>query len=165
MKGKSKQRKFDERWKIFNEKYSTERACEERLFRFKRWPAEYSCPECEGEDFYIYKKKEEGGKRIVYQCKNPQCRYQASARVRTIFESSKTPLKKWFRIIFLISQRHLKLRTTDICRLSEMKNYKTVWLMRKKIEKWLVKRPEKLCGIVRSRKDLEYWSKKKRVKR
>ncbi len=79
----------------FMNRFSSEQKCQEYLFD-RRWPTGFSCPKCQGPKYsYI-------SSRGLYQCSC--CRYQCSLRVGTAFQDSKTPLQKWFWMIFLLSQ-------------------------------------------------------------
>ena len=79
----------------FQKKFNSEKKCEHFLFK-RRWPNGFECPKCHCKQYsYIQT-------RHLYQCR--QCRYQASLRVGTVFEKSRTPLYKWFWMIFLLSQ-------------------------------------------------------------
>jgi len=77
----------------FQEKFNSEQACEEFLFHIY-WPNGYRCPRW-GHDKYSYHFT-----RKLYQCK--QCKYQTLITAGTIFHKTRTPLRKWFWIIFVI---------------------------------------------------------------
>ena len=79
----------------FQELFSSEEKCRAYLFQC-RWPDGFICPKCQGQQ-YSYLKG-----RCLYQCSD--CRYQCSVKVGTLFQKSKTPLQKWFWMIFLLSQ-------------------------------------------------------------
>src|SRR5271157_3500821 len=76
----------------FQERFSTEEACQEYLFGI-RWPEGYSGPRCGHDRYYFH------GPRHLYECK--ACRYQVSLTAGTIFHGTRTPLRKWFWMIFL----------------------------------------------------------------
>jgi transposase-like protein len=79
----------------FQKRFSSEQRCREYLFQ-RRWPHGFVCPKCQGQH-YSYLTT-----RGLYQCSD--CRYQCSVKVGTIFQKSKTPLQKWFWMIYLLSQ-------------------------------------------------------------
>lgn len=79
----------------FQRRFSTEEKCRDYLFNC-RWPSGFVCPKCKGTTYSLI------ATRGLYQCS--QCRHQASLRVGTIFEKSRTPLRKWFWAIYLLSQ-------------------------------------------------------------
>jgi len=79
----------------FQRRFSTEGKCRDYLFKC-RWPDGFICPKCGGAVYSHI------ATRALYQCS--QCRHQTSLRVGTIFEKSRTPLRKWFWAIYLLSQ-------------------------------------------------------------
>lgn len=79
----------------FQRRFSTEEKCRDYLFHC-RWPEGFVCPKCKGTVYSVI------ATRGLYQCS--QCRHQASVRVGTIFEKSRTPLRKWFWAVYLLSQ-------------------------------------------------------------
>lgn len=79
----------------FQKLFSSEQKCQDYLFE-RRWPDGFICPKCQGQRYSYIKS------RCLYQCSD--CRYQCSSRVGTVFQKSKTPLQKWFWMIFLLSQ-------------------------------------------------------------
>lgn len=79
----------------FQKLLSSEKKCQNYLFH-RRWPNGFVCPKCQG-GHYSYVTT-----RGLYQCTD--CRYQCSLKVGTVFQKSKTPLQKWFWMIFLLSQ-------------------------------------------------------------
>ena len=79
----------------FFEKFSTEEACREYLYA-KRWPDGFVCPKCG-----VMDKPFNITSRNIYQCKH--CTRQISVTAGTIMDKSKTPLKKWFLAIYLMS--------------------------------------------------------------
>jgi len=78
----------------YQNKFSSDSDCRKYLFE-SRWPNGFECPKCQCNDHSYISSRE------LYQCSN--CRYQCSVIVGTIFESTKTPLFKWFWMIFLIA--------------------------------------------------------------
>jgi len=79
----------------FQRRFSTEEKCRRYLFT-RRWSNGFVCPKCKGTTFSLI------STRGLYQCS--QCRQQTSLRVGTIFEKSRTPLRKWFWAVYLLSQ-------------------------------------------------------------
>lgn len=79
----------------FQALFASEEKCHQYLC-LRRWPDGFVCPKCSGQRHsYITSRR-------LYQCST--CRYQCSVRVGTVFQKSKTPLQKWFWMIFLLSQ-------------------------------------------------------------
>lgn len=110
----------------FQQKFSTEEACQQHLFSI-RWPNGYRCPRC-GHD-----KASFHSTRHLYQCQ--ACKYQASLTAGTIFHKTRTPLKKWFWMIFLMGRQKSGVSMLSLQRMLEIKSYKTVWTMGHKIRK------------------------------
>ena len=125
----------------FQHKFSTDFKCYKYLFN-QRWPNGFICPKCE-HDKYSYHST-----RRLFQCK--RCKYQASVTAGTIFHKTRTPLKKWFWMIYLISRNKTGTSLLYIMRLLEMKCYKTVWTMGHKIHKAMQEsnQSSKLAGLI-----------------
>jgi len=125
----------------FQEKFVSEEACVEYLFRI-RWPEGYGCPRCGHGRYYFHRT------RHLYECK--ACRYQVSLTAGTIFHGTRTPLRKWFWMIFLMARPKSGLSMLSLQRMLKIKSYKTVWLMGHKIRKAMGDRdaPYKLAGLV-----------------
>ncbi len=125
----------------FQERFSTEEACREYLFE-KRWPNGFVCPKCGsvGEPFQIIS-------RNLYQCKH--CNHQASVTAGTIMDKTKTPLRKWFMAIYLISSDK---RGCSALRLKKELAiaYDTAWTISHKIRNAMKERDEnyQLCGLI-----------------
>jgi transposase-like protein len=125
----------------FQERFSTEDACRDHLFAI-RWPEGYSCPRCGHERYYLH------GPRHLYECKS--CRYQVSLTAGTIFHGTRTPLRKWFWMIFLMARPKSGISMLSLQRMLDIKYYKTVWMMGHKIRKAMSDRDAhyKLAGLV-----------------
>jgi hypothetical protein len=80
----------------FPKKFRTEKACWKHLFRL-RWPNGFQCPRGQHERAYFHRT------RRLYECQ--ACSYQASLTGGTIFHKTRTPLRKWFWMIFLIGRQ------------------------------------------------------------
>jgi transposase-like protein len=125
----------------FFERFDTEEACREYLYE-KRWSEGFVCPKCGvlDEPFQIVS-------RNLYQCKH--CNHQASVTAGTIMDKSKTPLRKWFLAIYLMSTDK---RGCSALRLKkELKiAYDTAWTMSHKIRNAMKVRDEgyQLSGYV-----------------
>lgn len=125
----------------FQEKFCTEAACQEHLFQM-RWPEGYKCPRCGHERYYVH------GPRHLYECK--ACRYQASLTAGTIFHRTRTPLKTWFWVIFLMARPKSGISMLSLQRMLKIKTYKTIWTMGHKIRKAMADRDAdyQLGGLV-----------------
>ncbi len=125
----------------FQERFPTEDACRDHLFGI-RWPGGYSCPRCGHQEYSFI------STRNLYQCR--QCCYQVSVTAGTVFHKTRTPLRKWFWAILLMSRRKSGVSMLGLQRLLEIRSYKTVWLMGHKIRKAMADRdaPYHLGGLV-----------------
>ena len=125
----------------FQQAFSSEAACLEYLFQ-KRWPEGFRCPRCEYDGYYFLKK------RRLYQCRG--CGYQASVTAGTIFHKTRTPLRYWFWMIFLMSRQKGGVSMLGLQKMLKMSSYQTVWTMGQKIRHAMATRNERygLRGLV-----------------
>ena len=125
----------------FQNKFYSEEACVEHLFRL-RWPDGFICPRC-GHRRYCFHST-----RKLYQCSG--CKYQVSVTAGTIFHKTRTPLVKWFWMIFLMSRQKSGVSMLSLQRMLGIKSYKTIWAMGHKIRKAMADRDElyRLVGLV-----------------
>lgn len=125
----------------FQKRFATEPRCRSYLIK-QRWPEGFICPRCHHHGGYFIKK------RNSFQCQ--QCRYQASVTAGTIFHKTKTPLRKWFWMIYLLSQSKNSFSVLALQKLLNINDYRTAWLMAHKIRKALADRDAryKLGGLI-----------------
>jgi transposase-like protein len=125
----------------FQDRFSAEESCEEYLFKL-RWPEGFRCPRC-GHDRYSLVTT-----RHVYQCS--ACHYHASLTAGTVFHKTRTPLRKWFWMIFLMARQKTGVSMLGMQRLLEIRSYKTVWSMGHKIRKAMADRDAayELAGLI-----------------
>lgn len=103
------------------EAFPDEEACRSYLFSM-RWPDGFSCPRCASTRHYRLLT------RNLYECAS--CRYQASLTAGTVMEGTRTPLKAWFTLIFLMASDSISvLSASHLLRIS----YKRASLMARKI--------------------------------
>ncbi|MFZ5640729.1 MAG: IS1595 family transposase [Bacillota bacterium] len=126
----------------FQRKFATEKECAEYLFRL-RWPDGFLCPRCNHPQYYAIKG------RHLYQCANPECRYQASVTAGTVLHKTRTPLRIWFWAIYLMT------RDKGGCSASALADklgirYPKAWAMLHKIRKAMGERDARylLCDLV-----------------
>ena len=101
----------------FQRRFATEEACMEHLFKL-RWPEGYHCPRC-GHGSYCFHST-----RRLYQCS--RCKYQVSVTAGTIFHKTRTPLVKWFWMIFMMARLKSSVSMLSCQRMLGIKTYKTV---------------------------------------
>lgn len=126
----------------FLEKFDSERACHDHLFELK-WPDGFSCPECQHSEY-----SEISNRTLpLLQCK--KCKHQTTVIVKTIFEKTRTPLRKWLTVIYWEAHDKRGVSAVFVSRELEV-SYPTAWLMLHKIRKAMTDRNElyKLSGLV-----------------
>lgn len=128
-------------WMIFREEFQSEDDCVDWLFR-TRWPQGFVCPKCGG------KKCWQLSTRSLYKCSS--CRYQVSLTAGTIFHKTRTPLLKWFMLIYRMSTSKTGVSINEMKRELEINDYKTIWVMAHKVRKAMADRDAqyKLAGLV-----------------
>jgi transposase-like protein len=99
----------------FQKKFGTEKACQKHLFRL-RWPEGFRCPRCENQEAYFHRT------RYLYHCK--ACGYQASLTAGTIFHKTRTPLTKWFWMIWLMGRQKSGISMLSLQRMLDIPSYK-----------------------------------------
>ena len=82
----------------FHEMFPTEQAAIE-WFESVRWPDGRYCPHCGSLNTVAIKSK----KPQPYRCKERECRKHFSAKVGTVMQSSKLPVKKWLYAMYLMT--------------------------------------------------------------
>lgn len=125
----------------FQKQFASEEACLQYLFE-KRWPKGFECPRCGiREAYYLSARK-------LYQCTN--CRYQVSVTAGTIFHRTRTALRIWFWMIFLMSRNKAGHSMLGLQKLLGIRGYRTAWTMGHKIRKAMADRNEryKLAGLI-----------------
>ena len=102
-----------------------------KWFEEIRWPNGRCCPHCGS----VRTKVKPGGKPMPYHCRD--CHKHFSAKVKTLMESSRLPIRKWVLAMYLMS--------TNLKGVSSMRLYrelgitqKSAWMMSQKIrEGWM----------------------------
>ncbi|HEY0826740.1 MAG TPA: IS1595 family transposase [Bacilli bacterium] len=105
--------------------FQSEEMCLHYLIQ-QKWPAGYACDRCGCRSAY----RTHTRRLPLFECVD--CRYQASPLVGTVIEGSRTPLRKWFVALFLLSQDTIKTNATELSRIINV-TYKTGWLILQKI--------------------------------
>lgn len=108
-------------------RFSSEEACVQHLFGL-RWPEGYHCPKC-GHIQYCFHTT-----RRLYQC--GKCKYQVSVTAGTIFHKTRTPLVKWFWMIFMMTRQKSGASMMSLQRMLGISSYKTAWTMGKSAKPW-----------------------------
>jgi len=125
----------------FQKAFATETDCLNHL-RQMRWPTGFVCPGCGHTDaWYISTRK-------VMDCKG--CRTKTSITAGTIFHKTRTPMLKWYWLIYRMATDRVGTSVVEMQRLLDIKDYKTAWLMAHKVRKAMADRDSRytLAGLV-----------------
>jgi hypothetical protein len=128
-------------WLEFQRTFATEDACAAHL-RSLRWPEGFVCPRCgHREAWYI-------GTRKLLDCK--VCRAQVSLTAGTIFHRTRTPLVKWYWLLYHMATEKVGVSVAQMQRGLEIPDYKTAWLMAHKVRKAMADRDAqyRLAGLI-----------------
>lgn len=124
----------------FQKKFNDEESCQEYLFNL-RWEGGFKCPKCQHDSYsYISTRK-------LYQCKS--CKYQASLTAGTVMHRTRTSLKIWFWVIYLIARDKRGHSALSISKSLEISYWKA-WTMVHKIRNAMSQRDAEyqLCSLV-----------------
>lgn len=123
----------------FEKQFAVEEACRIYLEEL-RWPDGFCCPRCGSRHAWRMK-------RGLLLC--DKCRSQISVTAGTIFESSRLPLKMWFRAIWHITSQKHGASALGIQRVLGLGSYQTAWAWMHKLRRAMV-RPGRdlLSGII-----------------
>ncbi|MGB5086594.1 MAG: IS1595 family transposase, partial [Methylocystis silviterrae] len=116
----------------FNKAYGNEEQCHAALVEW-RWPEGFECPDCGGRAHCVVRR----GTRKLFQCN--VCRKQTSVRARTIFASSKLPLRLWFAAMYHLTQTKQGISSLELSRrLGITQN--AAWKMKHKLKQVMLER-------------------------
>jgi transposase-like protein len=114
----------------FEQRYGTEAACREALFRW-RWPEGFECPICGGRRHSAIKSRQ------LFQCSG--CRRQTSLTAGTIFAATKVPLRIWFRAIYHVTQTKQGISSLELARRLGV-TQTTAWTIKHKLGQVMLER-------------------------
>lgn len=125
----------------FQREFSTEDACVEHLKKI-RWPNGFQCPRCGHTNAWFIRT------RKVFDCK--ECRTKTSLTAGTIFHKTRTPLIKWYWLIYHMAMDKVGVSIAEMQRILDIRDYKTAWLMAHKVRKAMSDRDARysLAGLV-----------------
>lgn len=109
----------------FRRIFSDEEACLQHLLRAK-WPDGFKCPICDHHDAWFIRT------RNIFDCK--KCRGKISLTSGTIFHRTRTPLLKWYRLLYHMAIEKRDVSVTEIQKKLGLE-YKTAQLMFNKVKK------------------------------
>ena len=123
----------------FTRKYATEGDCHTYLAK-TRWPEGFICPKC---GCQRHCQLSSG----LYQCN--ECHHQTSVTAGTFMHRSRLPLKTWFLALYFVTQDKRGIPATQLASTIGV-NYKTAWLMLKRIRAAMGNRDGRhmLSGVV-----------------
>jgi len=134
--------KYEERSLLsFQKTFATEQDCVQHLAE-QRWAVGFACPRCGHDQFWHLTK------RGLFDCK--QCRHQTSVTAGTIFHKTRTPLLKWYWLLYPMAMDKVGVSVAEMQRIPEIRHYKTAWMMGHKIRKAMGDRDARyrLAGLV-----------------
>ena len=105
-------------------KFNTEEMCV-RHFEKIRWPKGLRCVRCDSDK--ARRMTGEAANRFLYWC--PDCRYQYTVTVGTIFHDSKIPLIKWFLAIYMICSAKKGIPSLQLKRELDLGSYESALYM------------------------------------
>ena len=114
----------------FEQRYGTEAACREALFRW-RWPEGFECPICGGRRHSAIKSRQ------LFQCS--ACRRQTSLTAGTIFAATKVPLRTWFRAMYHVTQSTQGISSIELGRRLGV-TQTTAWTLKHKLAQVMLER-------------------------
>lgn len=135
-------KKYRERGLLeFQREFSTEEACVQHL-REMRWPNGFRCSRCNHTEAWFIRT------RNILDCKS--CRAKISLTTGTIFHKTRTPLVKWYWLIYHMAMAKVGVSISEMQRILEIRDYKTAWLMAHKVRKAMADRDDRysLAGLV-----------------
>jgi hypothetical protein len=79
-----------------------------------------------------------------------KCRAQTSLTARTIFHKTRTPLLKWYGLLYRMAMDKVGTSVAEMQRVLDIQDYKTAWLMGHKVRKAMSDRDARyaLAGLV-----------------
>jgi len=125
----------------FQQEFSTDEGCAEHL-RKMRWPTGFKCPTCGNREAWFIRT------RNILDCK--ACRAKVSLTAGTIFHKTRTPLIKWYWLIYHMAMDKVGVSIAEMQRILEIRDYKTAWIMAHKVRKAMADRDSKynLAGLI-----------------
>lgn len=125
----------------FQTAFATEEACAQHL-QAMRWPEGFLCPRCGHREAWSIRTRQ------LVACKG--CGARVSVTAGTIFHKTRTPLVKWYWLLYRMAMDKVGVSVAEMQRVLEIKDYKTAWLMAHKIRKAMADRDARyrLAGLV-----------------
>ena len=129
---------FPENLLEFDTRFPDEESCR-AYFAAVRWPDGFRCPRCFRPGWRL-------NGRALFEC---QLGHQTSLTARTIFHSTRKPLRLWFRVMFLMAAQKQGLSAKNLMRLLGFRSFQTAWHWLHKLRRATVRRGrDRLFGVV-----------------
>lgn len=125
----------------FRQEYSNDDVCLDTIFKL-RYQKQPCCPQCSQETTFKRIKN-----RRSYQCSDKDCQYQLYPTAGTVFEKTRTSLKDWFYVIYLMTSTRNGVASKEVERQLGV-TYKCALRMTHRIRVLMANKDEILCGIV-----------------
>lgn len=125
----------------FRMEFSNDDICLDAILKI-RYAKVPCCPQCSQETTF---KRVKG--RRSYQCSDKDCQYQLYPTAGTVFEKTRTPLKDWFYVIYLMVSTRNGVASKEVERQLGV-TYKCALRMTHQIRKLMAQSNELLKGIV-----------------
>lgn len=125
----------------FRSRFSTDEICLDTILKL-RYAKQPCCPQCSQETTF---KRVKG--RRSYQCSDKDCQYQLYPTAGTVFEKTRTSLKDWFYVIYLMTSTRNGVSAKEIQRQLGV-TYKCAWRMGHQIRRLMALNDTILSGIV-----------------
>jgi transposase-like protein len=123
----------------FELNFSTEESCRKYLFNL-RWPDGFRCPACGNANAWALA-------HGLFKCRN--CSRKTSVIAGTVFEGTRKPLVKWFRMIWWVAGQKNGASALGLQRMLGLGSYETAWTWLHKLRRAMVRpKQDKLMGIV-----------------
>jgi transposase-like protein len=110
-------------------RFATEAACRAYLTQL-RWPAGFICPVCQSQPGWV-------DRRHRWTC--AKCRRQTTVTAGTIFESTRLPLRLWFRAVWLVTSQKSGASALGLQRVLGLGSYETAWTWLHKLRRAMVR--------------------------
>jgi len=113
----------------FETRFGNDEACRQYLMAL-RWPAGFVCPRCGGGEAWPASRG-----RLVCAA----CRHQASVTAVTIFQSTRLPLRLWFRAMWHVTSQKQGASAIGLQRVLGLGGYLTAWTWMHKLRRAMVR--------------------------
>lgn len=119
-----------------------------------RWPEGVRCIQCGGEKIskiVTAESKRKNGRKIparrLYECLNPECAIQFTAKAGTLFNDSHLPLTKWFLAVALIKNAKKGMSARQLERDLKV-SHQTAWHLYHRIRESMLGNAEVFAGTI-----------------